>query len=69
MTTELEQLRANLEAAGYEPGSHAFEKEYRRQKVEMCMERQGVVSCWDCKAFDHCELIKARLRDMHDVKP
>lgn len=69
MSPELEHLRANIEAAGYKPGTPAFQKEERRQKVQMCKDRRGVDSCWDCQVFDHCELIKARLRDIHNVKP
>lgn len=68
MSKGLEQLRADLEASGLKPGTPAFEKEFRRQKVDMCKIRQGVDSCWNCQAFDHCELIKAHLRDMHNVK-
>jgi hypothetical protein len=65
VSKELKQLRDNLEAAGFAPGSPAFEKEERRQKVELCKGRQSVASCWDCQYFDHCELIKAFLRDIH----
>jgi hypothetical protein len=63
---ELAALEEQLEMIGYIPGTPAFEKEYRRQKVDLCKQFQGVDSCWSCKAFDHCSLIKARLRDMRN---
>lgn len=31
----------------------------------MCKDRKAVKSCWDCDYFDHCELIKAHLRDIY----
>jgi hypothetical protein len=61
----LKALRAELEAAGLKPDSPEFAKEERRRRVELCKQVKKVVSCWDCDYFDHCELIKAHLRDMY----
>jgi hypothetical protein len=68
VSLRLKQLRADLEAAGLKPGTPAFERVEREKKVEMCKQMKSVESCWDCQYFDHCELIKAHLRDIHKVK-
>jgi hypothetical protein len=65
----LERLHAELEAAGLKPGTPAFEKEERSRRVDLCKQMKQVDSCWNCDYFDHCELIKAHLRDLYKVKP
>jgi len=64
----LNRLRAELEAAGLKPGTPEFDKEERSRKVEMCKQMKQVDSCWNCEAFDHCELIKQHLRDIYKVQ-
>lgn len=68
MTRVLDSLRAELEAAGLKPGTEPFEREHRARKVQLCKEARCVASCWDCDYFDHCELIKAHLRDLYKVE-
>jgi len=63
----LEALRRELEAAGLKPDTPAFDREFRSRKVQLCKEAKRVASCWDCVYFDHCELIKAHLRDLYKV--
>jgi hypothetical protein len=65
MSLGLAQLHAQLEAAGYLPGTPAYAREERKYKVELCKGAKEVGSCWECGYFDHCELIKAHLRDMY----
>lgn len=67
MSKALEALHRELEAAGLKPGTPAFEKEHRSRKVQLCKEARSISSCWDCNYFDHCELIKAHLRDLYKV--
>lgn len=67
-TKLLRELHAELESCGYKPGSHAFQAEERRRKVDICKQGKSLDSCWDCSYFDHCELLKAHLRDMYKVK-
>jgi hypothetical protein len=67
MSKALEALHRELEAAGLKPGTPAFEKEYRSRKVRLCKEKRSVSSCWNCVYFDHCELVKAHLRDLYKV--
>lgn len=64
---ELELFHRSLEEAGYKPGTEAFDKMDRKERVARCKIYNSVDSCWDCPRFDHCELIKARLRDMYGV--
>jgi len=64
----LDNLRVELEAAGLKPGSPPFEKEFRSRKVQLCKEAKRIGSCWDCDYFDHCELVKAHLRDLYKVE-
>jgi len=61
----LDALSKELEASGLKPGTPRFDKEYRSRKVILCKETRSADSCWDCIYFDHCELIKAHLRDMY----
>lgn len=68
MSRLLDNIRAELEAAGLKPGSEPFEKELRTRKVQLCKEAKALSSCWDCDYFDHCELVKAHLRDMYRVE-
>jgi hypothetical protein len=65
----LTRLRVELEAAGLVPGSPEFEKELRNRKVEVCKQLKSVDSCYNCDYFDHCELIKANLRDLYKAGP
>ena len=65
----LERLRVELEAAGLKPGTLEFDREERSRKVEMCKQERQMDSCWNCNYFDHCELIKAHLRDLYKVRP
>ena len=62
----LRVLEAELEGAGLKPGSKLYEQELRARKVELCKEFQQVDSCWNCKAFDGCSLVKQHLQDMRD---
>lgn len=62
----LRVLESQLEDSGLKPGSKPYERELRARKVEMCKQFQGVSSCWDCKAFDGCELVKQHLRDIRE---
>jgi hypothetical protein len=64
----LKALRAELEMAGLKPGTLEYQKEERRRRVELCKAQKAVESCWKCDYFDHCELVKAYLRDIHKVE-
>jgi len=61
---QLRQLKSELEFSGLKPGTPVYEETLRERKVDMCKDAQGVGSCWDCRAFDSCELIKAHLMDL-----
>lgn len=63
----LTEIKRDLLAEGLKEGTPAFEREYRRRRVELCKEMRGVASCYNCAYFDYCELIKQHLRDMHGV--
>ena len=63
----LEHLQHELEMAGYTPGTTPFEREFRRRKVSLCLERQGVSTCSSCPYFDHCELLKQHVRDLNEA--
>ena len=67
MNRLLAHLRRELEAAGLKPGTLKFEREERARRVLICKEARSQPSCWDCSYFDHCELIKAHLRDLYRV--
>lgn len=67
MNRVLDSLLVELEASGLKPGTAPFEKEFRDRKVQLCREAKSVASCWDCNYFDHCELVKAHLRDLYKV--
>jgi hypothetical protein len=60
----LQQLEAELDAQGLKRNTPAYERKYRARKVELCKEFQRVESCWDCKAFDNCSLVKQHLVDL-----
>ena len=60
----LQQLEDELEALGARPGTFAYDKMYRARKVELCKELQRVPSCNECRAFDHCTLVKQYLVDL-----
>ncbi len=62
--TPIRQIEIGLENEGYEPGSFAFEAEKRKRQVGLCKMTREVASCWECKVFDHCELVKQHLRDL-----
>lgn len=68
MSRLLKQLHERLEGAGLKPGSPAYEREERRERVDLCKQQKGVFSCHECAYFDHCELIKAHLRDMYSIE-
>lgn len=68
MNRQIEALHRELEAAGYKPGTPKFQREERSRRVQLCKEMKSQPSCWDCQYFDHCELIKAHLRDLHSVE-
>lgn len=69
MSRELDQLHAELEAAGLKPGTLLYEREERSRRVLLCKEKRGMSSCWDCVYFDACDLIKAHLRDLYGAAP
>lgn len=62
--SRIDDLKDELEAAGYRPGTGPFEAELRKRRVELCMYDKNVASCSECPAFDSCELIKSHLRDL-----
>lgn len=68
MSRRLAAMHRELEAAGLKPGTPKFEREERSRRVLMCKEAKSQPSCWECQYFDHCELIKAHLRDVHRVE-
>jgi len=61
----LEQLHLAVELEGYTPGTPQFETVLRQRKVEACKDMKGLSSCELCPAFEHCEVLRAHLRDMH----
>lgn len=60
----LKELERDLEGQGLKPRSPEFDRAYRSRKVELCKAMQKVASCWDCKAFDGCSLVKQHLVDL-----
>lgn len=64
-TRVLRVLESELEGEGFKRGTELWDRAMRNRKVALCKQGQSVESCWDCKAFDHCELVKSHLRDMH----
>ena len=68
MSRVLKELETELEAAGLKPGTPTYDKELRFRKVQLCKEAKRAASCWDCAYFDHCDLIKAHLRDIYKVQ-
>lgn len=63
MTRILEDLKERVEMSGYEPGTPEFEKELRREQVQLCMQMQDVGECQECARFSFCELRIAHWRD------
>lgn len=61
----LQQLEAEIEAQGLKRDTPLYLRVYRERKVDLCKQMQQVESCWDCRAFDHCELVKAHLMDLN----
>lgn len=68
MSRVLKALHGELESSGVKPGTTEYETELCARKVELCRQMRDVSSCWDCDYFDHCELIKAHLRDLYGVE-
>jgi len=63
-TRVLRQLESDLEGEGFKRNTERWDRAMRTRKVALCKQAQAVASCNDCKAFDHCELVKQHLRDM-----
>jgi hypothetical protein len=59
----LDDLDADLEIAGLEPGTPEFEVAKRRQQVAICQDLRGEASCFTCSAYLNCVVAKAHLRD------
>lgn len=59
----LDELEMSVEAAGYAPGSPAFDVALRAAKVEKCKEVKGFLTCAQCPAIMDCALRLASLRD------
>jgi len=62
----IERIRIQLELEGYEPGTEAFEKALRSEKVLQCQVRRSVASCFACEHYEHCSLAKEYLLDERD---
>lgn len=63
MSRYLDELHDQLLANGYDEGSQAYEREFRRLKVIKCRELRDLPYCSKCVIYMDCELIKAHLRD------
>ena len=50
----LDQLQARVDNEGHEPGTPPYERRLLLLRVEKCVELQGVSSCSECKAYEHC---------------
>lgn len=64
MDKDIARVEEDLIREGLKPGTFPFDAELRQRKVELCKTRQGVGTCWECKYFDHCQLIKQHLVDL-----
>ena len=65
MTTKtLSKLHDEAEDLGYTPDTPEFEKALCALKVSRCKELQGVHECKDCKAYEHCDLVREYLLDL-----
>ena len=64
-TRVLRQLESDLEGEGFKRGTERWDRAVCTRKVLLCKQAQGVESCWDCMAFDGCELVKQHLRNLH----
>ena len=71
MSGPIKQIERELEAEGFKPNTFPWEAEKRKRQVELCKTLRQVDSCWNCTAFDHCELVKHHLRDLrfHNKNP
>lgn len=65
MDKALKELKKNLEREGLKPGTFPYEAEFRRRHVELCKQKRGVDSCYNCDYFLDCELVKQHLVDLH----
>lgn len=63
-TRIIRELRTQLENEGLKPDTPQYDEALRARKVDLCKQGQGVISCWDCAAFDHCNLVKQHLIDL-----
>lgn len=64
MSKFLEELKDQLLANGYDEGTPAYEREYRRLKVIKCRDLRDLPYCSKCVIYMDCELIKQHLRDV-----
>ena len=67
MSTVLDELEFQVEAAGYVPGTAEFDRRLRAARVFKCQEFQQVAHCSACRAFLDCTLVKAHLKDYNSV--
>lgn len=63
--TRLQSVADELEAEGFVPGTPPYEATLRQRKIEVCQVLQEVPSCFECDAYDSCEMIKQHLREVH----
>lgn len=64
MTKILTKLQDEAEDLGHTPGTPEFEKALCALKVSRCKEMQGVSECSDCKAYEHCGLVREYMLDI-----
>jgi hypothetical protein len=62
VSSTLDRLLAVVDAEGLEEGTPAYERRLLLLRVDKCVELQGVASCSECKAFEHCEYARDMLR-------
>jgi hypothetical protein len=68
MDKHLRDILDQLYAEGYKPGTPQFAFILRKRKVERCKELRNVSSCQVCSYFDSCDLVKAYMRDLAEIK-
>lgn len=64
MSRYLDDLKDQLLANGYDEGTDAYDREYRRLKVIKCRELRDLPYCSKCVIYMDCELVKQYLRDV-----
>ena len=61
---EIENIRIDLDLNGLIKGTQKYEAAFIERRVEKCKELRGESSCFECKAFGECNLIRQHLMNV-----